>query len=185
MRFSLLFIAASLLMVFLIENSVDARSNETSFINAKWWMRTSASKGNDGPGKPVKKLAANKVVVKENREKAIVEAFKESPKVFVGYVVSPQGALPGAVVEVIGTQLSAVTDANGAFSLTLTTNSAPVKLLVSYAGFADETKTVSPADQSTTVELTTVQEIKVARRQQMKAYSKTAQRQVKRTLRQL
>jgi hypothetical protein len=183
MRFSLLFVAASLFTVFLIENSVDARPSKVSAASTMFASAVSVN-GNDGPGRPVKKLAAVKVAVKGNTEKT-VEAPKATSIVFIGHVISPQGALPGAVVEVVGTQLSAVTNADGEFSLTLPASSAPVKLLVSYAGFADETKTISPADRSTTFELTTVQEIKIARRQQMKAYSKTAQRQVKRTLRQL
>jgi hypothetical protein len=78
MRTSLLFIAASLLMIFLIENSVDARSNEISAIGAKWWVPAPAGNGNDGPGKPVKKLAANKVAAKGNQ--SLLKLPKRLPK---------------------------------------------------------------------------------------------------------
>jgi hypothetical protein len=85
----------------------------------------------------------------------------------------------------VGTDLSTVTNAAGEFSLTLPANSGAVQLLVSYGGFADERMTLAPTENSATLNLTTPQVIKMARRQQMKAYSKTAQRQVKRTLRRL
>jgi hypothetical protein len=133
-----------------------------------------------------KAFASNTAFVSAASSNAPREVKKApATTVFTGHVVSPAGALPGAVVAVVGTDLSAVTNAAGEFSLALPAGSAPVQLLVSYAGFADEKMSVSPTGQSATLKLTTPRVIKMARRQQMKAYSRTAQRQIKRTLRKL
>lgn len=130
-------------------------------------------------------LASNKTFTSSTKASGSKELERTASKVITGHVVSPTGILPGAVVAVMGTQLSTVTNAQGEFSLTLPANAGPVQLLVSYAGFADEKVAFSPTEQSATLKLATPQVIKVARRQQMKAYSKTANRQVKRTLRKL
>ncbi|MDB5235116.1 MAG: hypothetical protein JWR44_2109 [Hymenobacter sp.] len=105
---------------------------------------------------------------------------------FTGRVVSPTGVLPGAVVKLVGTSQMAVTNSKGEFRLTIpAATNARLQLLTSYAGFADETVTFSPFEQGATVTLATPHVIKVARKQQLKAYMKTAHRQAKRSLRQL
>ncbi|GAB3304218.1 carboxypeptidase regulatory-like domain-containing protein [Hymenobacter humi] len=163
MRASLL-LAASLLTYALGLKTAKAQNNKT-FASSSAFVPAATRGGSDAP-----------------------RAARTAPaatKLFTGHVVSPAGILPGAVVEVVGTDLSAVTNAAGEFSLALPATTGPVQLLVSYGGFADERITLSPTDKSATLKLATPQPIKVARRQRMKAYSKTAQRQIKRTLRKL
>ena len=100
-----------------------------------------------------------------------------------GHVTSPAGVLPGAVVGVAGSRVRTVTNADGEFSLAVPAVDVPVQLTASYAGFADETLLVAPADASVTVELLTPKVVKVARKQQLKVYLKTARKQVRRSLR--
>lgn len=102
---------------------------------------------------------------------------------FTGHVISPKGALPGAVVQIKGIKKVTVTDADGEFSLLIPRSKAPVSITASYAGFDDETVTVARDDRAATVELATPKTIKVARNQQLKAYLKTAHRQARRDLR--
>ncbi|MDO7845493.1 carboxypeptidase regulatory-like domain-containing protein [Hymenobacter sp. M29] len=104
---------------------------------------------------------------------------------FIGRVVNPDGALPGAVISVVGTKEMAVSNSNGEFSLLLPATNAPVKLTVSYAGFADETVSVQPDSPDTTLRLASPQPIKVGRKQELKAYMKTAHREARRSLRRL
>jgi hypothetical protein len=106
-------------------------------------------------------------------------------RTFVGRVVNPDGALPGAVITVVGTKEMAVSNSNGEFSVLLPATSAPVKLTVSYAGFADETVSVQPDSPDTTLRLASPQPIKVGRKQELKAYMKTAHREARRSLRRL
>ncbi|MDO7849992.1 carboxypeptidase regulatory-like domain-containing protein [Hymenobacter convexus] len=106
-------------------------------------------------------------------------------RTFIGRVVNPEGALPGAVIKVVGTKEMAVSNANGEFSVLLPATSASVQLVVSYAGFADETVSVHPDSPDTTLKLASPQPIKVARKQELKAYLKTAHREARRSLRRL
>ncbi len=180
MRTSLLLTAASLFAFALSVNLASAQAQKSMGSRILYASAATIS-GSDGPGQPVSKVRASKVAVKA----VALEAPKTTTRVITGHVASPQGMLPGAVVEVVGTQLSAVANADGEFSLTLPAhNGSPVQVLVSYAGYADETPTIIPGNQPAILTLATLQEIKIAHRQQMKAYSKTAKRQVKRSLRQ-
>lgn len=106
-------------------------------------------------------------------------------RTFIGRVVNPDGALPGAVISVVGTREMAVSNSNGEFSLLLPATTAPVQLTVSYAGFADETVSVQPDSPDTTLKLALPQPVRVGRKQELKAYMKTAHRDVRRTLRRL
>ena len=106
-------------------------------------------------------------------------------RTFIGRVVNPDGALPGAVITVVGTKEMAVSNSNGEFSVLLPATSAPVKLTVSYGGFADETVSVQPDAADTTLRLASPQPIKVGRKQELKAYMKTAHREARRSLRRL
>lgn len=106
-------------------------------------------------------------------------------RVFAGRVVNPDGPLPGAVINVVGTKEMAVTNSNGEFRVLLPATSAPVPLTVSYGGFADETVTVQPDSPDTTLRLASPQPIKVGRKQELKSYMKTAHREVRRSLRRL
>lgn len=106
-------------------------------------------------------------------------------RAFIGRVVNPDGPLPGAVIKVAGTKEMAVSNANGEFSVLLPASSAPVQLMVSYAGFADETVSVQPGSPDTTLRLASPQPIKVGRKQELKAYLKTAHREARRSLRRL
>lgn len=106
--------------------------------------------------------------------------------VFAGQVVGPTGAaLPNSVVRLVGTFQLDVTNGEGEFHFTVPATNAPLQLLVSDAGFESETATFSPHDRAATVVLVTSRVIKVARKQQLKTYLKTARRQVKRSLRHL
>ena len=102
---------------------------------------------------------------------------------FSGRVMGPDGPLPGAVVEVVGTKFITVTNANGEFNLTVPKRRTPLRLTASYAGFVDETLTLSAPEPNITLELATPKTIKVARNQRLKNYVKMAQRDVKRDLR--
>ncbi|MFD2719744.1 carboxypeptidase regulatory-like domain-containing protein [Hymenobacter monticola] len=106
-------------------------------------------------------------------------------RTFIGRVVNPDGPLPGAVIKVVGTKEMAVSNSNGEFSVLLPVTAAAVPLTVSYAGFADETVSVQPDSPDTTLRLASPQPIKVGRKQELKAYMKTAHREVRRTLRRL
>lgn len=113
-------------------------------------------------------------------DNAVATAF------FVGKVVNPAGAaLPGSVVKLLGTDQLAVANGEGEFLLTVPATDAPLQLLVSYAGFESETTTLSFRDQGATLMLATPIAIKVARKQQLKTYRKTARHQMKRSLRHL
>ena len=112
----------------------------------------------------------------------MAENPETATRVLTGRVTSPAGSLPGAVVGVAGSKLRAATNADGEFSLVVPANT-PVQLTASYAGFADETLVVTAADASAAIELVTPRVVKVARKQQLKVYLRTARKQVKRSLR--
>ena len=74
----------------------------------------------------------------------------------------------------------AVTDAEGAFHLTVPVSTSPVRATASYAGFADQPVTLDAT--SSEVSLSVVHVIKVAKKQQLKTYLKTAHKQVRKNL---
>ena len=104
---------------------------------------------------------------------------------FTGRVLGPDGTLVGAVIEVTGTRLMAVTNADGDFTLTVPVRRAPLRLTASFAGYADETLTLPATERTATLELATPHLVKMARGQELNAYVKTAQRKTERTLRKL
>ena len=105
----------------------------------------------------------------------------EEMVVLTGKITNPAGALPGAVVTLTGTKKMAVTNADGEFQFTLPAGGGPVQAVVSYVGYADESMTLD-ATAEATVTLRNARVVVVARRQQLKAYLRTARKQVKRSL---
>ncbi len=130
------------------------------------------------------KAFAIKSLANSDRSKVVstVPILNGGTILFTGHVISPKGALPGAVVQIKGIKKVMVTDADGEFSLLIPRSKAPVSITASYAGFDDETVTVARDDRAATVELATPNTIKVARNQQLKTYLKTAHRQARRDL---
>jgi hypothetical protein len=104
--------------------------------------------------------------------------------VYYGRVFSPEGPLPGAVVELANKHM-VVCNADGEFRLSLPTKSGPHRVTVSFAGYADETLILSPNDPVFVVELTQKQHIKLAKGQDLKNYMRTAHRQIKKERRRL
>ncbi|MCC3155423.1 carboxypeptidase-like regulatory domain-containing protein [Hymenobacter sp. BT770] len=103
----------------------------------------------------------------------------------VGKITNPAGVLPGAVVILTGTKQMAVTNAEGEFEFNVPANAGPLAARVTYAGYADEPMTLNAAASSSTVNLANATVIVVSRKQQLKAYLKTARKQVKRSLKQI
>jgi hypothetical protein len=105
--------------------------------------------------------------------------------VYYGRVFSPEGPLPGAIISHAPSKQMVVCNENGEFTLTLPLNSGQQKATISFAGFADETLLLSPADPVFAIELTQTQSIKMAKGQDLKNYMKTAHRQIKKERRRL
>ena len=101
--------------------------------------------------------------------------------VLTGHVKTVAGPLPGAVVKIGNTKTMVVTDADGSFHVTVPANSGPLQATASYAGFADEAVTLGEAANE--LSMTTPRVIVVAKSQTIKAYRKTARKQVKRSIR--
>jgi len=99
-----------------------------------------------------------------------------------GRVLCPDGPLVGAVVQVPGTKLVAVTNGDGEFSITLPVRRAPWRLTASYAGYEDEKLTISADDRNVTMELATPTAIKAVGDEQLPSYLKNARREAKQTL---
>lgn len=99
-----------------------------------------------------------------------------------GKITNAAGVLPGAVIILTGSKQMAVTNANGEFELKVPTNSGPLQARVTYAGYADELVMLNAGESASTVSLTNAKIITVARRQRLKAYLKTAHKQVRRDL---
>ena len=112
-------------------------------------------------------------------------ADPEEQLVIVGKITNPAGVLPGAVVILTATKKMAVTNANGEFEFVVPANTGPLRARVTYGGYADELITLNDGSAQATVNLANATVIVVARRQQLKAYLKTARKQVRRSLRQL
>ena len=101
--------------------------------------------------------------------------------VLTGHVKTSAGPLPGAVVKVANSKSMVVTDADGSFHVTVPANSGPLQATASYAGFADEAVTLGEAANE--LNMTTPRVVVVAKSQTLKAYRKTARKQVKRSIR--
>ena len=104
--------------------------------------------------------------------------------VLVGHVRSAAGPLPGAVIEIAGSNEMVVTDADGSFHVAVPANTA-VKATASYAGFADERVALDETDTGAEVRMNTVQTVQVGKQQQLKTYLKTTRKQNKRSLRRI
>jgi hypothetical protein len=102
--------------------------------------------------------------------------------VMTGHVANPSGPLPGAVVRLNGTDQRCVTDAAGNFHLRVPIQTSPVALTASYAGYLDESVSLDPT-VSATIRLVNPKPVKVARKQQLKHYLRTARRQGRRNSR--
>ncbi|GAC1590159.1 MAG: hypothetical protein NVS3B25_08370 [Hymenobacter sp.] len=105
--------------------------------------------------------------------------------VLSGKITNPSGPLPGAVIILKSTRQMAVTNADGEFELVVPASAGALQAVVTYAGYADEPMLLNAADNGSTVSLTNAKVVVVSRRQQLKAYLKTAHKQVKRDLRKL
>lgn len=112
---------------------------------------------------------------------------KESAEkiILAGVITNPAGVLPGAVVILNATKQMAVTNANGEFEFVVPANAGPLLARVTYAGYADESMTLNTSAAESTVNLANAKVIVVARKQSLKAYRKTAQKEVKRSLKQV
>jgi len=105
--------------------------------------------------------------------------------VLAGKITNPAGPLPGAVVILTGTKQMAVTDADGEFEFEVPANAGALQATVTYAGYADEAMTLNASADESTVSLTNARVIVVSRKQQLKRYLKTAQKQIKHDLKQI
>ena len=101
---------------------------------------------------------------------------------WTGFVVHNNKPLPGAVVALSGTKERAVTNQDGEFTLTLPDSARNVAVVVSYAGYADEAVRVN-VDSVNVLQLVTVANVDVSRRQGLKFYLRTAHRQIRKDLR--
>ena len=112
---------------------------------------------------------------------------KESAEKIVlsGTITNPAGVLPGAVVILTSTKQMAVTNAEGEFEFVVPANAGPLLARVTYAGYADENMTLNSSAAESTVNLTNAQVIVIARKQRLKAYMKTAHKEVRRSLKQV
>ena len=79
----------------------------------------------------------------------------------------------------------AATNANGEFEFVVPATAGPLRAQVTYAGYADELITLNDGTAESTVNLANAVVIVIARKQRLKAYHKTARKQVRRSLRQL
>ncbi len=103
--------------------------------------------------------------------------------VIIGHVKTAAGPLAGAVIKITKSKQMVVTDADGSFHVTVPVADGPVEATASYAGFADEHVTLDATTAE--VSMTTVQIIKVARKQSLKTYLKTARKQSHKSLKRI
>ncbi|MBD2766788.1 carboxypeptidase regulatory-like domain-containing protein [Hymenobacter sp. BT664] len=106
----------------------------------------------------------------------------EGRMVLSGKITNPSGPLPGAVVILTSTKQMAVTNAAGEFEFVVPAHSGPLRARVTYAGYADETLILNSSITKSTTNLSNAKVIVVARKQRLKAYRKTAQKQIKHDL---
>ena len=158
MRFSLLLTIATLL------STICAISADAQVAFTKPNVDATADNGNTGP----------------------TEASGADEKILlVGKITNPAGVLPGAVVILKDSKQMAVTNADGEFQFEVPAAAGALKAVVTYAGYADEEMTLNAAASESTVSLTNARVIVVSRRQRLKAYMKTARKQVKHDLKQV
>ena len=123
-------------------------------------------------------------VVFHNAPRPVAAAEADDELIITGKITNPAGVLPGAVVILTATKQMAVTNADGEFHFVVPASAGPLRARVTYAGFADEMMTLNDGAAST-VNLANATVIVVSRKQRLKAYLKTARKQVRRELRQL
>ena len=102
--------------------------------------------------------------------------------VLTGKITNSAGLLAGAVVILTATKQMAVTNADGEFQFVVPASAGALDARVTYAGYADEKMTLNASADESTVNLANARVIVVARKQQLKFYLKTAQKEVKRSL---
>lgn len=118
----------------------------------------------------------------------VLSASTPAPETYIwsATVLNNESApVPGAVVSVLtppGTRSHAVTDNEGKFQLPVPGDHRHVNVVVSYAGFADESLVVD-TDSVQAIQLVTPDPIELGRKYRMKVYLRTARRQVRRSLR--
>ena len=161
MRFPF-FLSAAAFSVFSI--SLVSASVQVQAVFAR--AETHTSDNSDGPTRPVKATATEKVLL-------------------IGKITNPAGVLPGAVVTLTATKQMAVTNADGEFQFEVPANVGALDAVVTYAGYADEKMTLNAAAAESTTNLANTRVIVVARRQQLKFYLKSARKQVKRSIKQV
>lgn len=161
MRTALSFLATTFLLCLLTLTTTSAQELFAS--NAR--VESTRNDGGLAPGTP-KKEPVEKVVL-------------------AGKITNAAGALPGAVIILDGTQQMAVTNGDGEFQFVVPANAGPLAARVTYAGYADESMTLNATETESTVNLANAKVIVVARKQQLKAYMKTARKEVKRSLKQV
>jgi len=117
----------------------------------------------------------------------VVTATRAKTIVLVGRVETTTGVLPGAVVEVKSNKtLRAVTDADGFFRLVVPATTSPVAVTASYAGYDDVGASLVPGTMPAVLRLVVLHDdIKLPRQQQLPAYLRAAQKQIKQELQQV
>lgn len=105
--------------------------------------------------------------------------------VLAGKITNAAGVLPGAVIILTANKHMAVTNADGEFEIEVPADSGPLQARVTYAGYADESIVLNAGEATSTVNLANATVIVVARRQRLKAYMKTARKQVRHELKQI
>jgi hypothetical protein len=105
--------------------------------------------------------------------------------VLTGKITNAAGVLPGAVIILTANKHMAVTNADGEFEIEVPADSGPLQARVTYGGYADESMVLNAGEALSTVNLANATVIVVARRQRLKAYLKTARKQVRHELKQI
>ena len=109
----------------------------------------------------------------------------EPTVVLVGRITNPDGPLPGAVVTLVATKQMAVTNSEGEFQFAVPASTRTLQAVVSFAGYANETLTLSTDNAESTATLADAQAIPVARRQQLRFYLKMARKEAHHDLREV
>lgn len=105
-------------------------------------------------------------------------------QVLTGRVETAQGPLSGAVVRLPRFNQTCVTNADGSFLFTVPADAGLFAAVVAYPGCADVNTTLQPGGAPAVVQMLLPAPTKAGGKQ-LKAYMKTARRDVKRSLRQL
>jgi len=117
--------------------------------------------------------------------RSVAAAEPEEQLVIAGKITNPAGVLPGAVVILTATKQMAVTNADGEFQFVVPANAGLLRARVTYGGYADELMTLNDGAAASTVNLANATVIVISRKHRLKAYLKTARKQVRRSLREL